>query len=135
MRAWKIIAFVVCVSLFLFCQLIFACDVFLCAWNLSLKKTINRLEIVLIALIYNTTHLTLKQVSIPSFQENLVSKMKYTPNTMKFGTQSTSNSLIINMIFEIADRDPKLNTWADLVSKLQCNWFLQNLPLRTNRTC
>ena len=24
------------------------------------------------------------------------------------------------MIFEIADLDPKLKTWADLVSKLQC---------------
>ena len=44
--------------------------------------------------------------------------MKYTPNAMKFGNQSRSSSLIINMIFEIADRDPKLKTLADLVSKL-----------------
>ena len=43
---------------------------------------------------------------------------------MKFGTQSRSSSLIINMIFEIADLDPKLKTWADLVSKLQCARFL-----------
>ena len=46
--------------------------------------------------------------------------MKYMPNTMKFGTQSRSSLLIINMIFEIADLDPKLKTWADFVSKLQC---------------
>ena len=39
---------------------------------------------------------------------------------MKFGTQSRSCMLIINMISEIADLDPKLNDWADLVSKLQC---------------
>ena len=45
--------------------------------------------------------------------------MKYIPNAMKFGTQSRSSSLIINIIFEIADLDPKLKTWADLVSKLQ----------------
>ena len=43
--------------------------------------------------------------------------MKYIPNAMKFGTQSRSSSLIINMISEIADLDSKLNTWADLVSK------------------
>ena len=35
---------------------------------------------------------------------------------MKFGTHSTSSSLIISMIFEIADLDLKLNTWTDLVS-------------------
>ena len=63
---------------------------------------------------------TLKQVSVPSFQKNLVPKMKYIPNTMKFGTQSRSGFLIMNMIFEIADLDPKLKTWADLVSELQC---------------
>ena len=45
--------------------------------------------------------------------------MKYIPNAMKFGTQSRSSSLIINMIFEIMHLDPKLNTWSDLVSKLQ----------------
>ena len=44
--------------------------------------------------------------------------MKYTPNAMKFENQSGSSSLIINMIFEIEDRDPKLKTLADLVSKL-----------------
>ena len=43
--------------------------------------------------------------------------MKYIPNAMKFGTQSRSSSLIINMISEIADLDSKLNTWADLVLK------------------
>ena len=41
--------------------------------------------------------------------------MKYIPNAMKFGSQSGSGSLIINVIFEIADLDPKLKTWADLV--------------------
>ena len=34
--------------------------------------------------------------------------MKYIPNTMKSGNQSRSSSLIINMIFEIADLQPKL---------------------------
>ena len=28
------------------------------------------------------------------------------------------------MIFEISDLDPKLKAWGDLVSKLQCDWFL-----------
>ena len=32
------------------------------------------------------THSTLKQISIPEFQENVVPKMEYTPNAMKFGT-------------------------------------------------
>ena len=45
--------------------------------------------------------------------------MKYNPNAMKFGTQSRQSSLIINMIVDIADLDPKLKTWADLVLKLQ----------------
>ena len=49
--------------------------------------------------------------------------MKYIPNAMKFGNQSRSSSLMINMIFEIADLEPKLKTWADLVSKLQSAWF------------
>ena len=40
---------------------------------------------------------------------------------MKFGTQSRSSLLIISMIFEIADLDPKLNTSADLVSKFAQN--------------
>ena len=48
----------------------------------------------------------------------LVPKLKYTPNAMKFGTQSRSSSLIINMILQIADLDPELKIWADLVSKL-----------------
>ena len=51
----------------------------------------------------------------------------------KFGSQSRSSSLIIN-IFEIADPDLKLKTWGDLVSKLQWAWPLWNLALRTNRT-
>ena len=45
--------------------------------------------------------------------------MKYILNAMKFGSQNRSSSLIIYMIFRIADLDPKLQTWADLVSKLQ----------------
>ena len=47
----------------------------------------------------------LKQVSIPSFQENLVLKMKYISSAMKFGTQSRSSLLILNMVFEIANLD------------------------------
>ena len=64
------------------------------------------------------------QVSILSFQENFVPKMKYIPNTIKFGNQSRSSLLIINLIFEIMDLDPKLNAWADLVSKLRSDQFL-----------
>ena len=45
--------------------------------------------------------------------------MKYIPNAMKLGSQNRSSLLIINMAFEIGDLDPKLKTWADLVSKLQ----------------
>ena len=58
--------------------------------------------------------------------------MKCIPNAMKFGNQSRSSSLIINMTFEIADLDPKLKTLTDLVSKMQCARFLLNLALRTN---
>ena len=36
--------------------------------------------------------------------------MKYIPNAMKFGIQSRSSLLTINMIFEIADIGSKLNT-------------------------
>ena len=35
--------------------------------------------------------------------------MEYIPNAMIFGGQSKSRLLIVNMIFEIADFDPKLN--------------------------
>ena len=45
--------------------------------------------------------------------------MKYNTNAMKFGSQSKSSSLIIIMIFDIADLDPKLNSWEDLA--LNCN--------------
>ena len=45
--------------------------------------------------------------------------MKHISNAMKFGNQSRSSSLIINVIFGIADLDPKFKNWADLVSKLQ----------------
>ena len=46
--------------------------------------------------------------------------MKYIPNAMKFDNQSRASSLIKNVIFEIADLDPKWKTWGDVVSKLQC---------------
>ena len=65
--------------------------------------------------------------------------MKYVPNAMKFGTQSRPSSLIINMIFEISNLDPKLKTWADLVSKLQCAPILMtlnaNVAISANQTC
>ena len=61
--------------------------------------------------------------------------MKYIPNAMKFGNQSRSGSLIINVIFEIADIDPKLKTWADLVSELQCAPVFMKFGVRANRTC
>ena len=59
--------------------------------------------------------------------------MKYVPNAMKCDTQSRSSSLIINMIFEIADLDPKLKTWPDLVSKLRCAPIF--MTLSANQTC
>ena len=46
--------------------------------------------------------------------------MKYTHNAMKFGTQSRSSLLNINMIFETGYLDQNSKTWEDLVSKLQC---------------
>ena len=45
--------------------------------------------------------------------------MKCIVDAMKFGTQSRSSSWFINMVFEIADLDPKLKAWSDSVSKLQ----------------
>ena len=36
--------------------------------------------------------------------------MKHIPNAMKFGNQSKSSLLIINMVFEIVGRDLKLKT-------------------------
>ena len=61
LRAQKIVAFVVSVCLILFRWLIFACDVFLSARNLFVKKKINRLEIVTRTSFYHTTdvHLSL----------------------------------------------------------------------------
>ena len=50
--------------------------------------------------------------------------MKYIHNAMKFGNQSRSSLLIINMMIEIADLDPKLKAWADLAWKLQYAQFL-----------
>ena len=45
---------------------------------------------------------------------------------MKLDTQRRSSSLIINIIFVIADLvDPKLKTWADLISKLKCAQFYE----------
>ena len=60
--------------------------------------------------------------------------MKYIPSAMKFGNQGKSSSLITSMIFEIADLDPKLKTWVEVVLKLQCVRFLGILALRKNRT-
>ena len=58
--------------------------------------------------------------------------MKYIPNAIKFGIQSRSSWLIINMIFEIAGYDPKLKPWANLVPKLEYPQCLRILTLRTN---
>ena len=38
--------------------------------------------------------------------------MKYILNAMKFGTQRRSSLLILNMIFEIVDLDPKLGRFG-----------------------
>ena len=45
---------------------------------------------------------------VPFFHENLVPKMKYIPNAMKFDTQSRSSLLILNMIFENSWSWPKI---------------------------
>ena len=47
-----------------------------------------------------------------SFKENLLPKIKYIPNAMKFGNQSRSS---LFMIFEIVDLDLKLKICADLL--------------------
>ena len=39
---------------------------------------------------------------------------------MKFGIQSRSSSLILNMIFENCGSLPEIKNLADFVSKLQC---------------
>ena len=45
---------------------------------------------------------------------------------MKFGTQGRSCLSIINVIFEIAELDPKLKNWVDLVSKIaMCPIFMK----------
>ena len=54
--------------------------------------------------------MTLNQVSIPSFQENLVLKIKYITNALKFGTQSRSSLLILNMIFENCGSWPEIKS-------------------------
>ena len=41
----------------------------------------------------------------PLIPGKFVPSMKYIPKAMKSGKQSRSSSLIINIIFEIADRD------------------------------
>ena len=52
--------------------------------------------------------------------------MKYIPNAMKFGTQSRSSLLIINMMFEIAYLHPELKTWTVLVKKIaMCPIFMK----------
>ena len=50
----KLLPLLFSINLFLFCQLIFACDVLLCAQNLFLKK-IYRFEILFITSLYYTT--------------------------------------------------------------------------------
>ena len=49
--------------------------------------------------------------------------MKYIPNAIKFGTQSMSRLLIINMVFEIADLDSERCTSLSKRSGM----FRQNL--------
>ena len=61
--------------------------------------------------------------------------MKYIANAMKFSPQSRSNSLILNMIFEIADLDRKLKTWAVWSENCNVLQFLRNLELSANGTC
>ena len=48
--------------------------------------------------------MTLKQLSVSSFQENLLPKRKYVPVAIKLGTQSRWSSLIINMIWQATFR-------------------------------
>ena len=48
----KLLPLLFFVHLILFCQFVFACDVFLCAQNFFVKKKINWLKIVLSSIIY-----------------------------------------------------------------------------------
>ena len=52
--------------------------------------------------------------------------MKHIPDAMKFGTQSRSSLLIINMIFMIADLDPKFKYLGRLGFKIaMCLIFMK----------
>ena len=56
--------------------------------------------------------------------------MKYVSNAMKFGTQSRSRFLIINMIFEIAHLQPKLKTWSQHSEQIEhANKGVNNVSL------
>ena len=45
--------------------------------------------------------------------------MKYIPNAMKSDDQGKSSSLILSIIFEIADLDPKLKAWVELKTAIR----------------
>ena len=94
------------------CQIIFFCEVSRSYWKWERAVTIGKFG---------------------KFQENLVPKWNIFSKLWNLTTEQVK--LIINMVFEVADLDPKLKSWAYLVSKLQCAQFLWNLALRTNRTC
>ena len=49
--------------------------------------------------------------------------MKYIPNPMTFSTQSWSSLLILNMIFGIADLDPKLGRFGPKIA--MCSNFYE----------
>ena len=52
--------------------------------------------------------------------------MKCTPSAMKFGTESRLSSLILNMIFENSDLDPKLKTKGGFGLKIaMCSNFYE----------
>ena len=60
--------------------------------------------------------MTLKQVSIALFQENVVPKIMYFLNAMKFDTQ---NMLIMNIVLAVDGLDPKLWIRVNLVATLK----------------
>ena len=49
--------------------------------------------------------------------------MKCIPNAMKSDDQGKSSSLILSIIFEIADLDPKLKAWVELKNCNTSNFY------------
>ena len=66
-------------------------------------------------------------------QANLAPRLKSTPTFMKFGTQDTSDILIINPVCWMDEQDPKKGILENFVPNLKCAQCLWILTLKTNR--